>query len=222
MKVGEKMKKNQKNLFAGLFLLATFVLWTVAVAFIDVQPIGPQGSSVGFAAVNGFVQELIGINMALYAITDWLSIIPLAFVGGFAALGFFQWIKRKSFLKVDFSIIALGVFYIAVMAAFLLFEFLIINYRPALIEGNLEVSYPSSTTMLVICVMPTSIMQLNERIKNRTFKRFVRSIVIAFTAFMVVGRILSGVHWITDIIGGALLSAGFVSIYKYVCLLKRN
>ena len=216
------MKKNQKNLFAGLFLLATFVLWTVAVAFIDVQPIGPQGSSVGFDAVNGFVQELIGINMALYAITDWLSIIPLAFVGGFAALGFFQWIKRKSFLKVDFSIIALGVFYIAVMAAFLLFEFLIINYRPALIEGNLEVSYPSSTTMLVICVMPTSIMQLNERIKNRTFKRCVRSIVIAFTAFMVVGRILSGVHWITDIIGGALLSAGFVSIYKYVCLLKRN
>lgn len=216
------MKKNQKNLFAGLFLLATFVLWTVAVAFIDVQPIGPQGSSVGFAAVNGFVQELIGINMALYAITDWLSLIPLAFVGGFAALGFFQWIKRKSFLKVDFSIIALGVFYIAVMAAFLLFEFLVINYRPALIEGNLEVSYPSSTTMLVMCIMPAAMLQLKGRIKNKTARISVNSILAVFTAFMVIGRILSGVHWITDIIGGALLSAGFVSIYKYVCSLKRN
>ena len=125
-------------------------------------------------------------------------------------------------MKVDFSIIALGVFYIAVMAAFLFFEFLVINYRPALIEGDLEVSYPSSTTMLVMCVMPAAMLQLNGRIKNKTARYSVNSILAVFTAFMVIGRILSGVHWITDVIGGALLSAGFVSIYKYVCTLKRN
>lgn len=195
-------------------MLAAFLLWTVAVRFVDVQPIGPQESSVGFATINHLVHNLTGVHMTLYTITDHLSIVPLAIVAGFALLGLMQWIKRKIFWKVDRDILVLGGFYLAVMAVYVLFEVFVVNYRPVLIGGMLEASYPSSTTMLVMCVMPTAQMQLNGRIKSKTLKCCTASAITAFTAFMVIGRLLSGVHWFTDIVGGALLSAGLVLLYR--------
>ena len=206
-------KKNKKRLVLGASLVVAFVLCTILVCFVDVRAIGPEGSSVGFAALNGFVHELTGVNWFLYTITDWLGIVPIAVALGFAILGLVQLIKRKSLWKVDHSILALGVFYIVVMAAYIFFEVVVINYRPTLIDGYLEASYPSSTTMLVMCVMPTAAMQLNVRIKNTVLRRFAVIAIVVFTAFMVIGRLLSGVHWITDIIGGALLSAGLVTMY---------
>ena len=206
-------KKNKKRLVLGVSFLAVFVLWTVLVHFVDVRAIGPEGSSVGFAALNGFVHELTGVNWFLYTITDWLGIVPIAVALIFAILGLVQLIKRKSLWKVNHSILALGVFYLVVMAAYIFFEVVVINYRPTLIDGYLEASYPSSTTMLVMCVMPTAAMQLNARIKNTVLRRFAVIAIVVFTAFMVIGRLLSGVHWITDIIGGALLSAGLVTMY---------
>ena len=206
-------KKNKKRLALGVSLVVAFVLWTVLVRFAYVQAIGPEGSSVGFATLNRFVHELTGVNWILYTVTDWLGLVPIAVALGFAILGLVQLIKRKSLWKVDHSILALGVFYIVVMAVYIFFEIVVINYRPTLINGYLEASYPSSTTMLVMCVMPTAAMQLNARIKNTVFRRCAVIAIVAFTAFMVIGRLISGVHWITDIIGGALLSAGLVMLY---------
>ena len=195
-------------------LFAAFVVWTLVIRYIDVQAIGPRGSTVGFATINRFVHNLTGVHMDLYIVTDWLSVVPLMFVIGFGILGLVQWIKRKHLVKVDCSILVLGVFYIAVMAVYVLFETVVVNYRPVLINGYLEASYPSSTTMFVMCVMPTAIMQFNERIKNDVLKRWIRAVISAFTVFMVIGRLVSGVHWVTDIIGGVLLSAGLVLLYR--------
>ena len=146
-----------------------------------------------------------------------VGLVPIAVALGFAILGLVQLIKRKSLWKVDHSILALGVFYIVVMAAYVFFEMVVINYRPTLIDGYLEASYPSSTTMLVMCVMPTAAMQLNARIKNTVFRRCAIIAIVAFTAFMVIGRLISGVHWITDIIGGAMFSIGIVTTYFSIC-----
>ena len=206
-------KKNKKKLVLGASLVVAFVLWTVFVRFVDVQAIGPEGSSVGFATLNGFVHELTGVNWLLYTVTDWLGLVPIAVALGFAILGLAQLIGRKSLWKVDHSILALGVFYIAVIAAYVFFEIVVINYRPTLIDGYLVVSYPSSTTMLVMCVMPTAAIQLNACIKNTVFRWCAVIAIVVFTAFMVIGRLISGVHWITDIIGGTLLSAGLVTVY---------
>lgn len=205
------MKKRKFCIALGL--LTAFILWTTAISLIDVQPIGPQGSIVGFATLNGFVHNLTGTHMTLYVITDWLGLVPVAFGFGFAALGLAQWIKRKSILQVDRSILILGAFYIVTLTAYLFFESYVINYRPVLIAGFLEASYPSSTTLLVLCVMPTAIMQLRGRIKNHALRKAVTSAITCFIVFMVAGRIVSGVHWLTDIIGGILLSAGLVMIY---------
>ena len=208
------MRKREKRLLLlALLFLGAFVLWTLLVRLVDVRPIGPLGSVVGFAALNGYVHSATGVNMWLYAVTDWLGLIPIAVAFSFAVLGLVQWIRRKALLKVDRSIFVLGGFYIAVMAVYALFEVVVINYRPTLINGYLEASYPSSTTMLVMCVMPTALLQLNARIKNAALRRCVACVIVAFIAFMVIGRFLSGVHWITDIIGGAIVSAGLVLLY---------
>ena len=209
-------KKSKKILAWGAGLLAVFVLWTVLVRLVDMQAIGPMGSSVGFAALNGFVHKLTGVNWFLYTVTDWFGLVPIAVALGFACLGLVQLVRRRSLWRVDRSILALGVFYIVVMAVYVFFEMVVINYRPTLIKGHLEASYPSSTTMLVLCVMPTAAMQLKARIKNTFLRHGAIIAIVAFTAFAVIGRLISGVHWITDIIGGVLLSVGLALIYYSV------
>lgn len=209
------MKKNKKRLYIALSWLATFATWTLSVIFVDVSAIGPAGSSVGLATLNGFVHGITGVNMTLYTVTDWLGLVPIAVALCFAILGLAQWIARKSLLKVDRSLFVLGGFYIAVIATYVFFETVTVNYRPVLIDGYLEGSYPSSTTMLVMCVMPSTAMQFRDRIKNSILKRCVIAAITVFTLFMVVGRLISGVHWITDIIGGALLSGGLVEMYRF-------
>lgn len=214
------MKK--KSFFAAAGLLAAFLVWTLMVRFVDLQTIGPRGTSVGLAGINGFVHQLTGVNFTLYHITDWLGLIPVGVCVGFGLLGLSQWIKRRRICKVDRSILVLGGFYIVTIGVYLLFERVVINYRPVLIGGALEASYPSSTTLLTMCVMPTAAMQLNARIQNGIFRRCVVFTIIAFTAFMVIGRILSGVHWITDIVGGALLSAGLIMMYRFAAQRKED
>ena len=210
------MKRIRKSFIASMCLLTAFVLWTVAICFVDVRAIGPQNSSVGFAGINGFVHNLTGVHWGLYNITDWLGLVPIFVCMGFGILGLVQWIKRKSIRKVDYDIFVLGGFYIVTIAAYLFFESVVINYRPELINGYLEASYPSSTTLLVMCVMPTAVMQFNSRIKNKVLRNIIAVAIIAFIAFMVIGRLVSGVHWFTDIVGGALLSAGLVTMYYSV------
>lgn len=205
--------KRKTRFFLAAGLLMFFVLWTWAVTVIDVQPIGPNGSCVGFAALNGTVHRLTGVHFPLYTVTDWLGLVPVAAAFGFAVLGLCQWIRRGSPLRADGDILALGVFYLAVIAAYLLFEEIPINYRPTLIDGRLEVSYPSSTTLLVLTVMPTAAMQLHTRIKHQTLRRCIIASIVLFVLFMVIGRLISGVHWLTDIIGGIWLSGGLVMLY---------
>lgn len=210
------MKRNSRprgSFLPAICLFVLFVLYTILIQHVDVKPIGPNGSAVGFASVNGWVHDLFGVNWTLYTITDWLGFVPIFVVLGFAVLGFMQLIRRKSLLRVDSSILVLGGFYMLVMGAYLFFEYDRVNYRPVLIDGILETSYPSSTTMLVLCVMPTATMQFRRLIRNKTVKNAVNTVLAAFTAFMVVGRLVSGVHWLTDILGGVLLSAALVLLY---------
>ena len=194
-------------------LFTAFFLWTAGVCFLDVQAIGPRGSSVGLSTMNRLFHNQTGVHMTLYTITDWLGLIPIAMAFGFAILGLVQWVKRKHTLKVDRSILILGGFYLLVMGAYAFFEMVVINYRPVLIEGCLESSYPSSTTLLVLCVMPTAMLQFHSRIKNKPLRYCINGVIAVFIAFMVIGRLLSGVHWLSDIIGGTLLSLGLMMLY---------
>lgn len=202
------MKRNRTHFLLPGLLLGAFLLWTAGVCLVDVRPIGPMGSAVGFAGLNGWFHSLTGVHWWLYDLTDLLGLASLGICGVFGLQGLCQWVKRKSIRRVDGELLALGGFYLTVLAVFFLFELLEVNYRPVLIEGRLETSYPSSTTMLALCVLPTAMLRLRSR--------WVRFLLAALTAFLVLGRLLCGVHWVSDIIGGALLSAGLVTLYRCI------
>lgn len=205
---------NKKRLIFAICLLAFFVIFTVLVCTVDVQAVGAADTNVGFARLNMYVHRLSGVHPGLYRLTDWLSLVPLGAMPCFAMVGLIQWIRRKSLLKVDRGLLALGAVYILAMAVYLLFESFIINYRPVLIDGALESSYPSSTTLLVLCVIPTSVMYITKRLRGKMIKRIITVMSNSFTILMIIARFASGVHWFTDIAGAMLLGAAVVMLYR--------
>ena len=214
------MKKNEKkSLLIGSIFLAMFTVWTVLIQTVDVQPLGQNGTSIGFAAFNCWFHHFTGANMVLYTITDWMGLVPVIICLSFAGIGLVQLMKRRSLFRVDTDIRILGVYFVIVFLAYAIFERIPINYRPILIEGKMEASYPSSTTLLVLSVMPALIEQIQRRLSDVTAKRIITIAAIAFSVFMVTGRLVSGVHWFTDIVGGGLLSAGLFKLYKAAVML---
>ena len=209
----------KKGFLTAAALLALFVVWTVLIQTVDVRPAGQNGTDIGFAAVNLWFHRLTGVHMGLYTVTDWLGLVPVAVCAGFGILGLFQLIRRRSLLRVDRDILLLGFYYILVIAGYLIFEMIPINYRPIPIDGVMEASYPSSTTLLVLSVMPTLVFQVSRRAKSGAAVRTVFLLSALFSAFMVIGRLVSGVHWLTDILGSVFLSAGLYLLYRSAVLL---
>ena len=212
-------KKGKKNLLFGGILIATFLLWTALIQMVDVQSVGQNETSIGFATFNCWFHHFTGVNMAIYTITDWMGLVPVVICLIFAGIGLVQLIKRRSLFRVDADIMILGVYFVIVFLAYAIFEMIPINYRPILIEGIMEASYPSSTTLLVLSVMPVLIEQIQRRLSGIGVKRIITIAAIAFSVFMVTGRLISGVHWFTDIVGGVLLSAGLFKLYKAAVML---
>ena len=209
------MEKENKDLLTALLPLAAFAAWTILIQVVDVQPAGQNGTEIGFAAFNLWFHRITGVHMVLYTITDWLGLVPILICLCFGVLGLSQWIGRRSLLRVDADLILLGIFYAAVIFCYLFFETVPINYRPVLIGGVLEASYPSSTTLLVLSVTPTLKYQVDRRSDNDLVRKITTGASILFPAFMVLGRLVSGVHWATDIIGSVLLSAGLFMLYRF-------
>lgn len=209
------MKTKEKPCFStGLLLLVLFAVWTVLVKTVDVQPVGPHGTEVGFAAWNSRFHGLTGVHMQLYALTDWLGLVPVLICMVFGCLGICQLFRRKDLRKVDVDILLLGIYYGIVIVCYLLFEMVPVNFRPVLIEGRLEASYPSSTTLLVLSVMPTLAEQGSRRLKGVGRKKILFAASALFSLFMVMGRLFSGVHWLTDIVGSVFLSGGLFCQYR--------
>ena len=211
-------QRDKRGIISGTVLILAFVLWTLLIQTVDVQRVGVNGTNVGFAAANTWFHRLTGVHMGLYTVTDWLGLVPIAVCMGFGILGLTQWIRRKSIAKVDRDILLLGGYYILVILGYLIFEMIPINYRPILINGAMEASYPSSTTLLVLSVMPTLLFQVSRRTKEQTARRITAAFVVLFSTFMVTGRLVAGVHWLTDIVGSVLLSAGLYSLYRAAVL----
>ena len=195
-------------------LFVCFILFTIAVCKVDVAAIGPQGSSVGFAKLNGAVAKLFPFNKTFYKLTNYLGYFALLICVFFAAMGVLEFVKKKSLRKVDPKLIILGVFYVAVILFYVMFIKVVVNYRPVHEDGALESSYPSSHTMLAVCVFLSTVIQISLGKGSEGFKKTVKVVMLLLTVVMVAGRIVSGVHWLTDIIGGIILSAALLSMYN--------
>lgn len=213
----QKKLKKYLIITGGLFLI--FILFTVMVKTVDVQPVGPDRSKVGLASVNQCVFKFFGVNLLWYDITDWLGVFAIVFALGFAVLGLFQLIKRKSIQKVDCRILLLGVFYVMVIAVYLFFEVVVVNDRPIILSESLEASFPSSHVMFVNCIMATAMLQFHYYLRERKAWLWMSDIVsVLIITATVIGRLISGVHWFTDIVAGILLSSVLIALYSSALL----
>ena len=209
--------KHSRIITAGIGLLLTVILIAL-VRLVDVAPIGAQGTSIGLSHLNQFVFDLFGVNILWYNITDWLGVAAVLTGFVFAVTGLVQLIKRRSLLKVDREILALGGLYIVVIGLYLFFENVIVNYRPIIMPDNTspEASFPSSHTMLVCVIMGSAAMLINRYIRNKPLNRILRAVCYVIIGVTVVGRLIAGVHWFTDILGGILISVTLLSLYEEV------
>ena len=194
-------------------MLAAFALWTGLIQCVDVRPVGQNGTNVGFATFNVWFHGITGVHMGIYTATDWLGLVPIAVCLCFGVLGAVQLVRRRSLFRVDADLLLLGAYYIVVILCYLVFEMVPINYRPIPIDGIMEASYPSSTTLLVLSVMPTLKFQVDRRVKSPASRAAATAFAVAFSALMVLGRLVAGVHWATDIVGAVLLAAGLFALF---------
>ena len=208
------MEKRRKEILLCGGLFAVAIIYTLLVKYIDVQEIGPNDSLVGFATINNFMFNLTGVNMLWYDITDWWGFVPLFIAFIYAMIGFIQMIKRRNILKVDKEILGLCVYYIIVIGLYIFFETCIINYRPTLMDGILEASYPSSHTLLSVCICGSSLIINKYLFKNRNFFKAENIISILSILVIVIGRFISGVHWFTDIVGAILISIALLKAFN--------
>ena len=210
--------KNKRNLLFAAVSGLSAALLIILVRFVDVRPIGPEGTSIGLSYLNQFVFDRFGVNMLWYEITDWLGVAAVLTAFLFALTGMVQLIKRRSLLKVDRAILALGGLYIIVIGLYVLFEVLIVNYRPIIMPGGTgpEASFPSSHTMLVCVIMGSAMMLIDRYITGKTLLSLLRIICAVIIGVTVIGRSIAGVHWFTDILGGILISASLLALFAEV------
>lgn len=211
-----KRNRSQKKFVWAFLLFALFLLFTLALKTVDVQPIGPEDSRVGFAGINRFFFQLLGVSDFWYGLTKLLGYLAFLVVGAFALTGLLQLIQRRSLKKVDYRIWLLAGFYVLVAGFYVLFEKIVVNYRPVILDEavGLEASYPSSHTMMLICIMATAHYLLPRLCKNAALVSIGRALCVVMIVVMPIGRLLSGVHWFTDIMGACLLSTALVKFYE--------
>ena len=217
------MKRNGKLIIsAGCFIGAVILI--ILLRVVDVAPIGPNNTCVGLSHLNKFVFNAFGVNMIWYAITDWLGIVAILTAFLFSITGFVQLLKRKSILKVDREILALGGLYLIVIGLYVLFEKAVVNNRPIIMPGSAqpEASFPSSHTLLVCIIMGSAVMLTGRYIKNKPLCVLLKIFCALTIGVTVIGRLISGVHWFTDILGGVMISAALLSLYSAIAFCNTN
>lgn len=206
----------KETLRTALLMTVLAIAATIIVATVDVQPVGVEGTNLGLATINtGFFKQ-VGQSETFYKISSIAGYICFATAGGFAIFFLIQLIQRKSLSKVDRNLAVLMLLYILTLSLYLLFDkVLIINYRPILRDKGLESSYPSTHAVIAWVVMISAIDQWNIYIKNQ--KTLTIVVTLSFLVLLVVllSRALSGVHWITDILGGILMGDMLIAWYRY-------
>ncbi|MBR2366613.1 MAG: phosphatase PAP2 family protein [Oscillospiraceae bacterium] len=208
------MKNGKKLIWISLLFFLLFAAFTAIVMTVDVQRIGPEETSVGLATFNGAYAKTVGYRDGWYRLSELTGTLSLLTAAAFSLWTLIQMIRRRGIFRAEKRLLLLLGFYALVAVIYVLFDHLVINYRPVILDEGLELSYPSSHTLLAMCVMGTAAVQLGVRFAER---KAIRNLTVCTCVLLlvltVVGRALSGVHWLTDIIGSILLSAALVFLY---------
>jgi len=196
------------TVWASVLLLLFLVLIALLLG-VDVQAVGVEGTSLGLARMNIYLLDVFGFHPWWYALSEWLGVVSLLVVAGFGLLALSQLIRRRSLKRVDRSLYVLFALYGVLAFLYLFFEHVVLNYRPQVLEP----SFPSSHTLLVVFVMGSACVVLSDMMCKGWKRHLLQGLCLLAGAVTVLGRLLSGVHWSTDILGAVLLSASLVFFF---------
>ncbi len=214
---GEDMNMKKKGLIymiVATVLAAAFCVLTVLLVSVDVRPAGESGAPVGLATLNEAVFEAVGQNETALAVSEITGLCMIAAVGAFGVLGLVQIIRCKGILRADKELYFMACGLITLAAAYVLFEIFVINYRPVLDQGELAASYPSSHSMLAVAVAGMGMAYIVRRVKSNALAYTLYGLLNVAAVVTVCCRLLGGVHWLTDIVGGVLV--GLVITFGYL------
>ena len=215
------MKKNIRNIIMSVIMTIFSGVFVYLVKTVDVKAIGPNKSSVGFSGINKAYADMVGSNMTIYKLTEIFGLLVFIIVGVYGLIGIYQLFKRKSLFKVDREIIGLGILYVLMISVYLIFDKIAINYRPIIIDGELEPSFPSSHTMLAICTCVSSLMVYKKYVPSK-FNYLVLFSTVLLLTLVFLGRTISGVHWISDILGGVIISLTLLTYFYTIIKWKKT
>ena len=194
-----KLTKKQKIwLILGIVSFVSFIIFTLLVAFVDVD-------QVGLSKINHFFWQHCGKHEIWERITDYLGYVLILVLVGILAWQIWQWIQRKSLRRIDRNLLLFDFVCVTLVVVYFFFEIVVVNYRPLLDHGEAKASYPSSHVMLFATILPLLIWQVWHYLKSKPLCIVLTVIISVILIIGVVGRLFSGVHWFTDILGGVII-----------------
>lgn len=218
-----KIKKSKSTaLFASIMLLISSVVFTAAVSFLDVRQNPDGGHNIGLSTVNLAFHNAFPYNGLLYNISEYAGYVPVLFALFFAVMGMAQAFKHRSLKKVDNALYFLAVYYVAVGFVYLIFEKFCVNVRPIMLDGEWEASYPSSHTLFAITLSASTILVNNIFYAKSKWHKVLNILAIIFMISVPIMRLFSGVHWLSDIVGGVVISATLVSFLNFALFFARS
>ncbi|MFA6611570.1 MAG: hypothetical protein WCS78_04205, partial [Bacilli bacterium] len=129
----------QRNFFYGLIIFGlSFLILTILLFTVDRQTLTLDTPSVGLATMNQFFFP--NNHFPVWdTLTDIIMIFALFIILIAAFIGFIQLVTRKHLVKVNPTILSLGIIVITMMIIWVVFDKgWVVNYRPILVEGTIE------------------------------------------------------------------------------------
>lgn len=192
-----------------------FVILTVLLLKVDVTASGINGSNIGLSMINISFRDVIGSSWLCYNISKVAGIVGLAACALICLMFAFRVMRQKSLKALCKRDVALVALYIETAVFYIVFDKIVINYRPMLKWGETEPesSFPSTHALMAVVIFVSLGHVASDYIKNKLTLKIVQGACVVFALAIILGRTFSGVHWFTDIVGGILFGVGLVCAY---------
>ena len=197
------MKNKQSYLTKGSFALLLFVILGYMVKFYPEQLVG----------FDGPIQTWLRGDLPT-ALTTFFKLVtslidPLGIIIWVSALVLFFLYKKW---KIEAALLAGNLVLHGILIK--LIKLLYQRSRPSILhlveEGGY--SFPSGHSMATAIVVGTLIIIVQQRMQNQQIKRLVQGLLLLFILTIMASRVYLGVHYPTDVIGGALLGFAILNI----------
>lgn len=195
-----------------------FLVLTVSLLLVDVQSAGAQ--TVGWASLNFWWHDLISVQHGWHIVSNIVATVTLLALCAMVVWQFIIMLRGKSFRAFLKQWLAFDITVILLVLCYVLFQIVVVNYRPIMIDGMAEVSYPSSHILLFATLLPLIVCECWHNVPSKVWRRVIAVSALVLMVVGIVARALCGYHWLTDSVGALLLSAALVAWYKVMTQYK--